>query len=408
MAAFRRGKAGIHWIYVQLNPGKQQISTGTTDAKIANSIERMCKTLADNKRWPLLRALVEKPKRFTIDQLHEAYQNNQLDTLLQTLSAVRLEDHLGVVDDKHGHATGWIADIKAAAPASWRDAVAHVRVLLEGVTFAHELKPGKIRDLLNKGRQSGGTKRHRLYAWSAFCRYLVAHDVLEMNPCSDSDKVPRPKKAKSRDQWRTADIDQAIIGRLSGDAFITALVCASTSADRSTVRLMKVRDFHLLPEGTEPDKDAGLEHRADIPGTKTASRRRKGVRVEPWAVPALRKWLKGKTPLTPIVGGLGLRSISMQWREAAKAEQQEGYWLRDTRHSYTCRAILDDYPLWEISEWIGHDDQATTAKIYARMDYEVARRIRDGQRRATKPTPKPDATTPATTRGDGIALVKEA
>ncbi len=404
MAAFRRGKAGIHWIYVHLNPGKQQISTGTTDAKLAESIERMCRTLADNKRWPLLRALVEKPRRFTIDQLHEAYQNNQLDTLLQQLTAVRLDAHLGVESDASQRPTGWIADIQERAPASWRDAVAHVRVLLAEVTFAHELKPGKIRNLLNKGRQSGGTKRHRLYAWSSFCKYLVSQEVLEMNPCSDSDLVPRPKKAKSRDEWRTADVDQAIIERLSGDAFITALVCASTSADRSTVRLMKVRDFHLLPEGKAPNKDEGIEHRVDIPGTKTASRRRKGVRVEPWAVPMLRAWLKGKTPQAPIVGNLGLRSISMQWAKAAKAEGQEGYWLRDTRHSYACRALLDGYPLWEVSPWIGHDDQATTAKIYARMDYEVARRIRDGQRRSDKAT----STTPSTTQPAPLGLVKEA
>lgn len=379
MAPFRRGKAGIQWIYIQTGPGSKQISTGTSDARVARQIDAMCKSLADDKQWDLLRALVEKPKRITIDQLFDAYRKKALDTLRAHLSAVALKDFKA----------GFTADAKAKAPVTWAEQVAHVDWLLERVTYAHELTPGRIRDCLNQLTGSGGTKRHKLYSWSAFCRYLVAHNTLTSNPCADRDLVPRPPKAKKRTLWNTADVDQAICARLSGDVRIIAVVCAASSADRSTVQHMRVKDVHLLKVGEQPDQAKGIEHRIDLPGTKTSTRARKGVRLEPWAAPILREWMKGKLPNTPLVASVGLQTVTNEWRAAAKAEGHEGYWLRDTRHSYGCRAILAGYPLWEVSKWLGHANQSITADIYTQFDYEVARKVTA----ATHTTP--DTTSPA-------------
>lgn len=386
MAPFRRGKAGIQWIYIQTGPGSKQISTGTTDARLARQIDAMCKQLADDKQFELLRALVSKPRKLTVDRLWDAYRKKALDTLRAELTAVRLESYKA----------GFTADAQAKAPVTWAEQVAAVTWLLERVRFAHELRPGRIRDLLNQVGGTGGTKRHKLYAWSAFCRYLVAQEVLPANPCADRDLVPRPPKAKKRTTWHPQEVDQAICDRLEGDVRITAVICAATAADRSTVQRLRVRDVHLLAPGVVPEKAKGLEHRIDLPGTKTDTRDRKGVRIEPWAVPILRAWMKGKLPTAPLVAPVGLQTITNQWRAAANAEGHAGYWLRDTRHSYGCRAILAGYPLWEVSKWLGHANEAITADIYTQFDYEVARRIRDRD------------TTPDATRAPNSAPAKEA
>lgn len=393
MTPFARGKAGIQYIYVPTGPGSKQLSTGTTSLVLARRLDAMCKALADEKQWELLRALVIKPQPLTIDRLWDAYRKKALDTLRAELSAVRLVDFLD----------GWTADAKAKAPATWGDQRKHVDLLLAKVTYAHELKPGRIRDLLNQETGGGGTKRHKLYAWSAFCRYLVVHDVLDSNPCADRDKVPRPPKANKRTVWRTADVDQAIIARTSGDVRIALVLCAASGADRSTVARMHVRDLHLLAVGAKPDKAKGLEHRVDLPGTKTAGRNRKGVRLEPWAAPILREWCKGKLPSVPLIGPVGPRTITMAWHDAAEAEGHAGYWLRDTRHSYGIRALMDGYPLWEISKWLGHASEALTAEIYLQFDYEVARLIRQGTAGDSAAH-----TTPDTTAASGSDARKEA
>lgn len=386
MAPFRRGKAGIQWIYIQTGPGSKQISTGTTDARLARQIDAMCKQLADDKQFELLRALVSKPRKLTVDRLWDAYRKKALDTLREELTAVRLDSYKA----------GFTADAKAKAPVTWAEQVAHVDWLLERVAYAHDLRPAKIRDLLNQVGGSGGTKRHKLYSWSAFCRYLVAHEVLAANPCADRDLVPRPPKAKKRTEWRTADVDQAICNRLAGDVRIIAVVCAASSADRSTVPHMRVKDVHLLMPGVAVDQAKRVEHRVDLPGTKTAGRNRKGVRLEPWAAPILRAWIKGKLPNAPLVAPVGLQTITNQWRAAAKAEGHDGYWLRDTRHSYGCRAILAGYPLWEVSKWLGHGSQALTAEIYTQFDYEVARNVLAAA-----------DTTPDATRAENLTPAKE-
>lgn len=385
MAPFARGKEKIQYIYVPTGPGSKQLSTGTSNVVLARRLDAMCKALANDKEWELLRALVTKPQRLTIDRLWDAYRKKALDVVRAELNAVRLQDYLA----------RWTDDAKAKAPATWADQVKHVELLLAKVTYAHELKPGRIRDLLNQETGGGGTKRHKLYAWSAFCRYLVVHDVLDSNPCADRDKVPRPPKATKRTVWRTADVDQAIIARTSGDARIALVICAASGADRSTVSRMHVRDLQLLAVGTAPNKAKGIEHRVDLPGTKTAGRNRKGVRLEPWAAPILREWIKGKLPSAPLIGPIAGRTIGMAWHDAAEKEGQEGYWLRDTRHSYGVRALLAGYPLWEISKWLGHASEALTAEIYLQFDYEVARLVRQGTMGDSAAHTTPDTTAPS-------------
>ena len=366
MTPFRRGKARIYSIYIPTGPGLKQRSTGTTDAKLARRIEAMVKQLADDKDWELLRAVVYD--KCTIDELWAAYQLRALDALRARLNAHDLQAFI----------TQWEDDARRNAPASWDQQVAQVRRLTEGLQFVHELSPGVIRDRLASLPVKSGTARHYLYALSSFCTYLVAHGVMSMNPCESRALVPRPKKAGKRAVWRTAAVDQDIIARTSGDVRIALTVCAASSADRSTPLLMRIGDVHLLPVGVQPDRARSIEHRVDLPGTKAAGRARRGVRLEPWAVPILRQAIANKLPDAPLVSGISKRMLTEHWKKAATEAGQPGYLLKDTRHSYGCRAFLEGYALWEVSKWLGHSSAAMTADVYLQFDYEVARLVREG------------------------------
>lgn len=371
MAAFRR-VAGYFALYVPTGPGYKQISTGTTDARLARRIEAMIAQLKNQKDFELLRALVSKPKKLHIDTLWMAYQNNQIEELRARLRAAVLADFL----------PGWVLDTQRNAPAASADQIRQVKRLLgtmgptlPPLVYSHELTPGTIRDRINALAVSSGTARHYLYALSSFCAYLVAHAAIPSNPCRDADAVPRPKKSGKRTVWKPVQADQSIVARATGADRIAFALCAAAGADLSSTFAIQVKHLRLLPVGSTPDRAKSLEHRIDIPGTKTEGRDRKGVRIEPWAVPILREAIEGKGAEDYLVTGCTADTISRHWKAAAEAEGHAGYWIRDTRHSYGVRAILAGYPLWEVSKWLGHANEAITAAIYCQFDYEVARLV---------------------------------
>ncbi len=376
MTPFPKGKGKVMQVYVPLRAGFVQRSTGTTNAALARRIERCVRDLHDQgTAFDLLEAV--KDRRVTLLALYEAYAANKLGALRAQLDAKRLADYL----------PGWLAVAKQTAPAAWPDQQRQVKKLLglmgptlPALTTVSELTAGAVRDRLAALSSSPGTRRHYLYALSSFCTHLVAHGVLAVNPCLDRSLVPRPGKSGKRTVWHEEATDRAIVDRITDpDIRIVAVLCAAAGADRSTPLAMHVRDLHLLPEGTAPDPEQGLEHRVDLPGSKTEGRDRKGVRLEPWAVPILRAWIKGKLPAAPLVDpALKEDRVTRHWAAACEAAGIRGYWLRDTRHSYGVRAFLAGFPLWEISKWLGHADPSITAGIYLAFDYEVVRRIREG------------------------------
>jgi integrase len=394
MTPFRRGKAGIFSVYIPTGPGLKQRSTGTTDPRLARRIEAMVQQLADDKDWELLRAVVHD--RCTLDELWAAYQVRGLETLRARLNAHDLAEFR----------ERWEDSARRTAPASWDQQVAQVERMTEGLQYVHELTAGVIRDRLAALPVRSGTARHYLYSLSAFCNYLVSHGVMATNPCESRALVPRPKKAGKRAVWRTEDVDQAIINRTEGDVRIALTICAASSADRSTPLAMRVRDVHLLAPGVAPNQAKGIEHRIDLPGTKAAGRARKGVRLEPWAVPILRAAIAGKLPDAPLVVGVSADMLSRHWKVAAAAAKQIGYLLKDTRHSYGCRALLAGYPLWEVSKWLGHTSIAMTADVYVQFDYEVARRVREGPIAIADATNAEGITTPGTTSPNANAKDK--
>jgi integrase len=363
-APFLRGKTYV--LYVPTTKGLLQKSTGTKSREMAKKIAAFVDTLRDEGKFDLLDEV--GAGRITLRNLYNLKVEGKIDERRHELRSPPVESFI----------ESWIKvqSSNGLSPASAKLYVQRMRRLLPAGTFAHQLTPGNVVKWLAEIPGTPGTRRQYLNELSSLCVFLVGQEVLADNPVARRDLVKRPKKNASRTRWEREDVDRGITDRLSGAMRIAALVCVGTGADRSTVWHMTVGDFALLPEGVQPDPARELEHRVNLPGSKTVGRNRKGIRIEPWIVPALRTWIAGKESTTPLVDGVKPATLSDQWKAAAKAEGKAGYTLKDARHSYGCRALLAGYSLWEVSKWLGHQSIATTADVYLKFDYEVARLVR--------------------------------
>lgn len=360
--AFKRGKT--YSVYVRTSTGRVQRSTGSTDRAFAKQIERMLDALADKRDFALLDAVASN--RITIGELWDSYAAKQLDVLRDKLTSVSIKSLW----------EGWTADAKVRAPKSWDQQQHHVKWMLQGLESVAEITAGAIRNRLNSLARSEGTRRHYLYSVASFCNYAVAMGALPASPVADKAKVRRPAKANKRQQWKTIEDDQKILSHVTGQLKLALTICAATGADRSSVLKLRVSDVQLLPLGEVPNAAKEIEHRINISGTKTEYRNRRGVRIEPWAVPQLRSAIQNKKPDDLLVVGVSADMMTRGWKRAVIAAGFSNYWLRDTRHSYAVRALFEGYPLWQISEWLGHASTAMTADIYTKFDPQIARTVR--------------------------------
>lgn len=363
-APFLRGKT--YALYVPTGAGLLQKSTGTKSLELARKIARVVDSLRDERAFELLDAVGEGT--ISLGDLYQAKVEGRLEGLRHRLQSQVVEDFIDP----------WIKVLTSngLSAASAKLYAQRMRKLLPVGTCSHELSPGNVVKWIAQVPGTPGTRRQYMNELSSLCVFLVGQGLLSENPVARRDLVKRPKKNPARTRWEVADVDRRITDRLSGSMRIAALICVGAGADRATPWSMKVGDLALLPEGVDPDPRLSIEHRVNLPGSKTAGRNRKGVRIEPWVVPALRAWIQGKELSEPLLADtVKPATLSDQWKAAAKAECKEGYTLKDSRHSYGCRALLEGYSLWEVSKWLGHENIATTAEVYLQFDYDVARMV---------------------------------
>jgi integrase len=360
--AFLRGKTFS--VYVTGTAGRVQRSTGTSDKALATKMERMLEGLADKRDFKLLEAV--RDNRLSLGKLWDAYSSGALDALRDRLSSVSIKSLWA----------GWTADAKQRAPKSWDQQLRQAEWMLQGLESVVDMTPGALRNRLNLLHLAEGTRRHYLYSTASFCNYAVAMGAIPVSPVSDKAKIRRPAKANKRQQWKAVEVDKEILSHVSGALRLALTICAATGADRSSVLKIKVSDVRLLDEGVETDPVNEVEHRINIPGTKNQYRNRSGVRVEPWAVSLLRDAIVNKKPNEFVVVGVSADMMTRGWKRAVETAGYSDYWLRDTRHSYAVRALFSGYPLWQVSEWLGHASAAMTAEIYLKFDPTTARMVR--------------------------------
>lgn len=344
---FKRGK---FWsLYVPRHSGGAvQRSTGTTDANLAKRMGRMIETLADQRRWDVLGAI--DAKKITVGQVWDAFAVNGLDALLANAAKATEPLALDYVDR-------WVRTMQLAA----RTVTAYeqkVRTLLgDDDLRLSALTGGWLMDRLADLEMTPATVRQYAHAFSKFCQYLKAHRLIAENPVKG---IPLPKGTAKRTMWKSEADDLKLVNAAPEPFRSYFALVHATGAERDAALVMVRSDIDLT---------AATCH---IPGTKNLNRDRKGIPIEPWALPILGAHVRGMMPDAPLFPTLNRRTVNIEHLAAAGAAKLAGYQLRDARHSYAVRGILRGEQIWKVSKWLGHANIGITASVYANFELEDA------------------------------------
>jgi len=360
---FRRG--AVYYVHVKTMDGRvMQRSTRTTDATVAKRMRRMVHELTDGRRWDALGLVTAGA--VSLPSLYDAWAAKRLDALVYEHASPRwaslVDAWLDSVDLRPDTRRMYRMQVGAVLPADGRVA---------------SITTGAIRDGLAALPVSPATRRNYLAAVQSFVGYLLALDLLADDPTKDRRKLPRPKKGKPRTVWMTREEDERL--------------CLAAPSP--------YREYFALVHGTGAERNAALAMtRADvdlehgvcrIPGTKTATRDRRGVPIDGWALAILRPYVRAIVagPLFPTLTAIGVHRAHLA---ARKAVGITGYTPRDARHSVAVRWLVQDrVPIWEVAERLGHADMTMAIRVYTKTV------LRDAARRLGVA----DSTTPAVEAG---------
>lgn len=346
MSPFLRGK--FYSLYVpRESGGVVQRACGTTDAQLARKMGRMVDTLADQRRWDVLRAL--DARSLTLGEAYDAYVMNDLDGLLAR-KARHSEPPVVLFID------AWLKTLHTA-PRTRASYEQKVRALVPEGLVPSQLTRGWVADQLGALPHQPATVRQYAHALSLFLQYLADHDRITSNPAV---RLRLPKGKSKRRVWKNADDDLRLVNCAPSPFREYFALVHATGADRDSALAMVRSDL---------DFATGTCH---IPGTKSATRDRRGVPIDAWALPILRKYVQGMLPDAPLFPGLTSRAVNAAHIEARTAAKLPDYQLRDARHSFAVRHILAGTPLWMVSKYLGHANLAITAGVYADFDLEAA------------------------------------
>jgi integrase len=339
----------MYWsLYIpRRSGGVVQRATGTTDKALAGRMGRMVDVLRDQRRWDVLEAI--DAKRVTVGAAYDAYTMNALNALMARVVAAAVPNAVDLVDR-------WVGTLRKA-PRTVAAYEQKVRALLTEDLKVTDLTAGWVADTLATLPHTPATVRQYAHALSLFCKYCKGHGWLPANPVRD---VDLPKGTNKRVLWKTEAEDRRLVDCAPEPVRSYFALVHSTGAERDAALAMRRRDV---------DVEAGTVH---IPGTKNKNRDRKGVPMEPWAVPIVAAHCRGLLPDAPLFPTLTRREVNAHHQAARTAAQLPGYQLRDGRHSYAVRAILRGEPIWKVSKWLGHANIGITASVYAQFDLEAA------------------------------------
>jgi integrase len=343
VSPFKR-TSGVYALYIpRRSGGVVQRTCGTKDAKLAKAMGRMVRTLRDQRRWDVLDAI--DAGTLTVPAAWDAYSMNRLD---DAVAAAHDERLLPI-------AKRWLASLTVAprTHAVYRGKVD--RIIPADLTVA-QFTPGWVRDTIAALPVTSGTKGQYLHVLTSLADYCVAHGHLESNRLRERGLVPRHRTNAPRVLWKEEADDVRLVNAAPEPERSYFALVHATGAERDAALVMVRRDLDL---------DAATCH---IPGTKTRTRDRRGVPIEPWALPILRAHVAGLLPDAPLFPGLTRDHLNRAHRAARTVAKLDGYQLRDARHSYAVRAILRGEPIWKVSKWLGHANLGITARVYTQFN----------------------------------------
>jgi integrase len=312
----------------------------------------MCLALRDAQEWQLLDGVLKGS--ISLRDLYAAYVDNRLATLRSDMKSVDLAAFLD----------GWVEWVLAnngthQTASTYR---AQVETLVETPFPVSELTGPRIsRWLTEIPGITTGTRRKYLYALRSFIRYLMERGILDTNPAAS---VRSPKKNAPRLRWETEDNDARIVAAAPVEYQALFAFIKATGAELSAALATLRRDVDL---------DRGIAH---IRGTKTASRNRHEVVIEPWALSLLRQHCRTLTLNAQLWPDITRYQAHDKHQTSCAAVEIEDYTLRDSRHSWAVRCRKRGGSLEEIAAQLGHRSILMAATVYAVFKPTLAERTK--------------------------------
>jgi integrase len=344
---FRRPNRKTWYLSLHTPAGDVRRSTGTTDKKIANAMERLISDLEAKRDWLLLNAVVGDG--VSLGELYDASATNTLEDLRKRLMTPDVAE-VDIEPLVEKWLTKRARDIKPDTVAHYRYAVRSL--IPTAVPFpVSRFRKKVINDWLDAYRGSTATRIKARAALSDFGKFLVGREVLELNPVRATD---RPKTPAPRVRFEEAET-MVLLADAQGEPFRTlSAILGGTGIDVSDALRLRPRDI---------DFKLREIHAA---GTKNHNRNRV-VRVAEWAWPFVQKHCVGLPADSLLFGGIDRWLAGDSHRAACHALQVEDYRQKDQRHSYAVRAIRIGTPAELVARQLGHTDATMVLKVYGRF-----------------------------------------
>jgi integrase len=344
-ALYLRGKT--YYVGVPVRPtGWVKRSTGIRNKGVATSMARMMDALGrnDQRAWHFLERVIAGT--LTVAQLHDAYIGGPS-------KLAELEIELKDIDAESQIAP-WLTSLRDhVAPDTIQHYGTHVRTLIpNGKKYPLTmLTRARLATWLVDLPRSAGAKRKYRASMSSFCNYLIERELLTGNPML---QVKAPKPAPARMAYLSYDqVFQLIEAQPEPFRTISALMHA-TGMEISAVRRLTVGDV---------DTETWMIR---AHGTKTATRDRQAYVME-WARPYLLRHMSILLPGAELFPGITRWAPTVAHNRACEKLGIEGYWLRDSRHTFAVNAIKAGIPAEMIAKQLGHADTQMVNKVYSRF-----------------------------------------
>lgn len=353
---FRRKGRPTFYFQAKLRGGWRQLSAGTPDKRLADKIEAMWSTLADDHRaWDVLEMVLSGT--LEVGQLYDLWieSKRHFPELVRRLNDVDLapmvDDFLGVhakrvkpdtLDHIEHHLRTLIPEGEPA-PRS--------RFTVETLTrelYAYKGAPGTIRKVHSD--------------WSVFFAYATdVRGVYERNPM---EKVARPPASRPTVRFYELDaVERIVAWQPTPQRQALFALLYGTGMEISVALKLTRSDVQIADKSVR------------AAGTKTHTRDRV-ARVADWAWPLVRAHAIEFTTHAPLFPAIPSRHTASDWHaETVKAlKLTPAHPMKNARHHWAVRALRAGTPIEVVQKQLGHASPTLTLTTYGQFQPSAADR----------------------------------
>lgn len=341
---------GTYWTRVSDTFGAQRrISLQTRDAKVAAAVDAWLKDVKGRlDRHGILSAIIAgsitAPQAFQLGEAKAALWLHDASTEAQD---VPITDEMltawGLDLVRHGVSAKTAADYRWQVEQVWPEP--RMRSWLED--------PKGISKALRALTCSPATKGRYRAALSSLVKWLMdpQQDILDRNPMPSVVSFPQ---ATVRDVWYSREDARKVI-------MATPLPYRAASAIMYACGWEWAAVANAVAGDVDVDACTAMAR-----GTKTATRSRLTVILDPWVLPILRNAKAGKLPNAPLFPNLRNDTTLKAHQAACEAVGVPVSTLHDWRHTFAVNSLKDGHSIEFTAQMLGHSTTTMVRTRYGR------------------------------------------